>query len=216
MWHRPQRYERGFTVIELATTMVIASILVGMAVSTYSRAKPRLNLNNAAHELVSHIAMAQMRAITQQSNVWVIFVEPAAGAGGGYIVYEDVVGTLNLNTAVTDFATRPGLVARRVLAEVDYERGAYERSQVGLQTAGQTVTLRAPYSGTASVACNFCSGTPKRGAVLLQPDGEARFVKHDNTGAGVDVGHVMLAHSEAKNATAIAITAATGMVRAFK
>jgi hypothetical protein len=66
------RIHRGFTLIEAAVVMAIIIVLGGMAVSSFSRQRPRANLNSAASELQSTVHGARQQALATGHDVWVM------------------------------------------------------------------------------------------------------------------------------------------------
>ncbi|MEW5734149.1 MAG: prepilin-type N-terminal cleavage/methylation domain-containing protein, partial [Thermodesulfobacteriota bacterium] len=64
---------RGFTVIEVVTTMAIAAILLGIGVPSIVSYMPRLRLNGASRQLMFDMVEARMQAVKNACDVTVSF-----------------------------------------------------------------------------------------------------------------------------------------------
>ncbi|MCF6149502.1 MAG: prepilin-type N-terminal cleavage/methylation domain-containing protein [Candidatus Kuenenia sp.] len=67
--------QKGFSVIELMVTLIIISIIAGISVSVYLNMKPQLRLNGAARQVMGDLANARMKAISQNNEYKIFFVD---------------------------------------------------------------------------------------------------------------------------------------------
>ncbi len=67
------RGDRGFTLIELLVTIIILSVLLGLAIPGFSSWLPRYRLRGAARDIYSNLQYAKMTAVQEQGRVWGAF-----------------------------------------------------------------------------------------------------------------------------------------------
>lgn len=83
--------ERGFTLFELVITLIIASILVGVAVPNMRQFNLNNRLTAASNDLLHSIQVARNEAITRQANV-VVCASDAPTAENPECTYGPFVG----------------------------------------------------------------------------------------------------------------------------
>ena len=67
------RGDRGFTLIELLVTIVIFSVLLGLAIPGFSSWLPRYRLKGAARDIYSNLQYAKMTAVKDRAGCGVLF-----------------------------------------------------------------------------------------------------------------------------------------------
>jgi prepilin-type N-terminal cleavage/methylation domain-containing protein len=210
------RIHRGFTLIEAAVVMAIIVVLGAMAVSSFSRQRPRANLNSAASELQSTIHGARQQALATGHDVWVmVFPQFVNGnSTGRVIVYED--GNFNfiaggiLATYVPSVLSHAGLNPE--VTTLDLPTGIVFGPVTG---QGSAATLQAPLAGVdVTKACSFCSTTGDgRGAIRFDSKGRASFYS-GTVAQTVNGGASMSLNApEIGKTWTLAITSAAGAVR---
>ncbi|HZA13866.1 MAG TPA: prepilin-type N-terminal cleavage/methylation domain-containing protein [Myxococcaceae bacterium] len=200
------RRQSGFTLIEAMVVVAIIGILAAIGVAALTSARERGAAENAANDLVSQLNAARTRAAERGVPVWFIVypdLKRGGGAGGpgAYFVYEDTglafatsgagaVGTRRYDTfsPPDDIQAAPGDPGR--LVESVYLESYSNRQGVSFGVASG-LSFAAPFDGldatfTGAGVCNFCSGTPSRGAIVFMPEGSVRFV--DGSGTAVLLG----------------------------
>lgn len=77
---------KGFTLIELMVTLVVAAILLTVAVPSFQRVSANNALKSTAHDLAATINTARMQSMSTRSE---IVISPAAGGweNGWTLVY---------------------------------------------------------------------------------------------------------------------------------
>jgi type IV fimbrial biogenesis protein FimT len=65
--------ELGFTLLELMITVVILSILLGLAIPGFSRWIPNYRLRGAARDIYSNLQLAKMTAVNNRARCGVLF-----------------------------------------------------------------------------------------------------------------------------------------------
>jgi len=65
--------EQGFTTIELLITMIIFSILLGLAIPAFSNWLPKYRLRGAARDIYSNRQLAKMTAVKDRARCGVLF-----------------------------------------------------------------------------------------------------------------------------------------------
>jgi prepilin-type N-terminal cleavage/methylation domain-containing protein len=225
------RKPRGVTLIEL---MVVVAIIAGIAAYAgfrMTRARPRASLSSATIELRALLHQARSQALVSGADVWVMVFPGVSGDArslGRVVVYQD--GLFNFfvaGSAVHFGGYNPltlgagkdagGNFKAEVITTFDLPPDVTFGPAAGL---GATATLKAPFASIPVTAeCTFCAGTgtARRGAVVFDPRGRARFYNADGLPLPVDGGSLSLTSTELVNATPlirlVAITATTGSLQ---
>lgn len=201
------RPSRGFTLLEMMIVLAIVGVITAMAVATYSGIGRRAAPQNAAYDFSSALSQARSRAAERNANVWVVIFPGAGRSGaagnGAWVMYEDYSLTFGLASNTTPESIvdsgNSRVLERKFLDDYAGKNAKFGVGQSG--TAAYQATIGAPFPSTATPnACNFCSdsGAAARGAIVFSPDGNARFVKADDTLAGNKIGIVSIVDSTAK------------------
>jgi prepilin-type N-terminal cleavage/methylation domain-containing protein len=212
------RRARGYTLIEMTLVVVILGILVMLGYPTLKRVRPRANLAGTAAELSALLSNARQNALAT-GNFTVVMVFPntanKAGGTGRVVVYQDPAFTFLSASAADNFGgwnasndSQAGSSA--LIGSLNLPRGI----TIGFGDASAP-TLDAPYAITAA-GCNFCSSTsPRRGAIVFDARGRARFYSANDTRVNVSVATLALtSYPDSPGYRLILVAPATGSVRA--
>lgn len=85
--HASQRSERGFTLVEVLTTIVILGILVAIAISVWNNVIESRRVDSAANQLASDLRLAHTRATNQLTDWRVVVILGREGEGEGADYY---------------------------------------------------------------------------------------------------------------------------------
>ncbi|HZF32010.1 MAG TPA: GspH/FimT family pseudopilin [Gammaproteobacteria bacterium] len=100
-----RRAQRGFTLLELVTTVTVAGVLLVVAVPSFFNTSRNSHAAADANELVSAFSIARSEAIRRGARIGVCSSSNGTACGGtwadGWIVYTD--------TATSDTATTTGV-----------------------------------------------------------------------------------------------------------
>lgn len=92
----PADWPRGFTLLELVITMLVAIVLTLIAAPTFDQWQARQRMNAALHALYQDLLAARSQAIVLGANVVACPGNPLSGCSGasdwslGWIVFQDV------------------------------------------------------------------------------------------------------------------------------
>jgi prepilin-type N-terminal cleavage/methylation domain-containing protein len=210
------RRTRGFTLLEMMIALAILSVLTALSISAIQRMDDWADPQSAASDLSGALSLARARAVESGSDVWFIIYEDInrdgdAGQGNGaYFLIEDrrydfltgsgpapTSGTLLTYPTFQPPDNVEPLREQGFLVDSKY-LDAYSMSAkpstVRFGVSG-TVQYDAPFATLTPTACSFCSGTPKRGAIVFGADGSARFF--DGAGTQVVLGSGNIAQRSA-------------------
>jgi len=67
------RGDRGFTVLELLITIIILSVLLGIAIPSFSSWLPKYRLRGAARDIYSNLQLAKMTAVKDRAQCGILF-----------------------------------------------------------------------------------------------------------------------------------------------
>ncbi|ACX94881.1 GspH/FimT family pseudopilin [Halothiobacillus neapolitanus] len=122
------RRMRGFTIIELMITLVVAAILLAIAIPSFTYLTVSNKLTTSANSLVSNLAIARMAAIKRNADVGVCGDNTCSvnfPAGSATVIH---VGISSI---------QPGVIDIKNVKALDY----------GAQGLAHTTTSTAPYNG---------------------------------------------------------------------
>ncbi|WP_394000971.1 GspH/FimT family pseudopilin [Luteimonas sp. WGS1318] len=165
MYHR-----KGFTLIELVTTLAIVAVLLAVGIPGFGDALARLRVQTAMHRVSTDLAMARSSAIMRRSPVVAC---PGTGMSGcradadwsrGWIVFADPDGNRRPD-AVSDLlrVSDPPSGAGRTL-RIGATRN-FVRYQRDGRSAGTNLTVR------------VCSGDTLNGEVIVNNLGRVRTAR---------------------------------------
>ncbi|WP_141617754.1 prepilin-type N-terminal cleavage/methylation domain-containing protein [Myxococcus sp. AB036A] len=191
-----RRDARGMTLLEVSIVLAIIAVLAALAYAGYAQLSARAGPQNAAADLSGALAEARARAVDRQADVWLIIYpdinpEGQAGAGNGaWFLLEDRLrdfgapagagGQLSFDTFSPPLAIQPSADQGRLMDSMYLDR--YSQRTVRFGASGN-LEWTGIFEGLAPTDCSFCSGAPRRGAIVFRSDGSARFVN----GAGQPV-----------------------------
>jgi prepilin-type N-terminal cleavage/methylation domain-containing protein len=224
---------RGFTLLEMMVVLGIIAILLGLAVPTLMRSRPKATLDSVTTDLEGMLHSARQEALARGTNVAVLvfpdYVADVGYRGRFFMIQDEPLPNASFFDAATplphhsNFATfdpaSPTVTPNgQVLETLDLPRGVL----VGPATGSGSPNLPFPYSSIATgTDCGFC-GTDgnRRGAVSFDPRGRPTFyeisssaiqeVPDTDAGASISVFHELLTQS-----TTFVITKPQGVVRAL-
>jgi type II secretory pathway pseudopilin PulG len=187
------------TLIEMAVTLAIIGIVMALSFATLSQLGDWADPQSAASDLSGALSLARARAVERGSDVWLILYEDidrngsAAQGNGAYFLLEDRLFNFKDGTGapagsltyidfqppnrITPLPAQGMLMESKYLDSYSFTR---DRSTVRFGASG-TLSFDAPFTGLTPSACSFCDGSPRRGAVVFDQDGSARFYKGDGT-----------------------------------
>jgi type IV fimbrial biogenesis protein FimT len=96
-----RNHQRGFTVIELMTVVVIAGVLLTIALPSFNDMLARRRLEGQANELVTDLSYAKSEAVQRNRNVAVF----TGGGGTCYTIAMWTTGTGSCDCAATPRCT---------------------------------------------------------------------------------------------------------------
>jgi len=224
------RPAHGFTMIEMAIVVAIIGVVTAIAMVSLSRSRPRASLAGAAADLQALLHGARQQALASGQDVLVLVFPNQAtpgGAKGRIAVILDGDHFL-LDPAQTDF-NLDGVKSAQVgvgpnselLTTLDLPAGVEIGPAQGL---GAAFKLVAPYAGIPVDAdCTFCEGddAKRRGAVLFDSRGRARFYPKVGPPLAVDGGSLSLTAPALQDAVGagatrtLAVGASTGNIKAI-
>lgn len=155
---------RGFTLIELLVTIAMASILMAVAVPSYSALMTRLRLSSQSNDLSSSLAFARSEAMRRGVRMTVCKAASATACAtsgtwnNGWLVFVDnrhltgnVAGVVDGSGAGTDEILRvvPSLVGATVTASSSFD------NWVGFRPDGISVGS----GGAANGSLTLCTGS---------------------------------------------------------
>ena len=84
-----RRFERGITLVELMTTVIIIGIVAAMAVPRFQKAFERIKFRSANREITSSLRVARSKAVSTKEQHGVFF----DGGGLTWTLFKDKVNT---------------------------------------------------------------------------------------------------------------------------
>jgi prepilin-type N-terminal cleavage/methylation domain-containing protein len=134
--------QRGFTLIQLAVTMSIVSLLTVFAVSPLQKWRSTLELNGATRQLSAALHLARMRAITRQETIQCFF------SSHGYVLSAN-------GTTESIYALPTGVTLTRENASLVFlSRGTVEEGTQGslqLSNGGHSQVISVNIAGAIRV-----------------------------------------------------------------
>jgi len=224
------RRERGFTLIELAMTLAVLGVVVGITVTGLQGLRPRAMLSSASAELTSRLAAARERAQAEGGIVWFGFFPETANSGIRYIMFLDWdqnfdYTTFDIEAPYASYGDNEqtaiggaGQRRDRVLILHEFPRYVHRIPGSELLNPG---SLPLPFQvtnfGAVPNGCSFCDPTGV-GWIAFLPSGEVRLPLAPPGDRG---GAILLGSGESVtagddfNRYIISLTAPFGMVRRF-
>src|SRR6187431_2247532 len=98
----PCRRSRGFTFIEVAVTMFVATSLMALAAPSFTKYTASQRVRNASYDLVAAMQLARSEAIKRNASVDVVRIGAAwtsgwrVAAGGTVLRQQDAYAQLNI------------------------------------------------------------------------------------------------------------------------
>lgn len=225
------RKARGVTLTELMVVLAVVAIVAAIASNRMTRSRPRASLIGSTVELRALLHQARQQALVSGADVAVLVYPGVSGQAdslGRVVVYQDALfNFFNAASAVHFGAYDPialggatdagGNFKGEVIETHDLPKGVVFGPASGM---GTSATLPAPFNTIpVTKECSFCVGTgaARRGAVVFDHRGRARFYGADGPPMVVDGGSLSLTTAELQGATPlvrlVAITATTGSLQ---
>jgi prepilin-type N-terminal cleavage/methylation domain-containing protein len=145
MPHRPQVPGRGFTLIEMLVTVLVTTILLGVAAPSFTSAIARLRLEGMVNELSVDLQYARSAAIRRQAGVTL-----ATSEDGGFYTINS--GELVLKVVILPLGT---VLTGNVNVAFDPLRGTASEAQLDASSVLLTPRLRASTNAMGRV--QLCS-----------------------------------------------------------
>lgn len=142
------RRMRGFTIIELMITLVVAAILLAIAIPSFTYLTVSNKLTTSANSLVSNLAIARMAAIKRNADVGVCADSSCSvnfPAGSATVIHAGITGI------------QPGVID---IQSTKYLAYGAQGLAYAVTSTGPLVKATAPYSGlvadiyTAQISSN--------------------------------------------------------------
>jgi prepilin-type N-terminal cleavage/methylation domain-containing protein len=221
------RKPRGFTLIEMMVVVAVIAVVTAVASFSMTRARPRATLAGATIELRSLLHQARQQALVSGAEVAVLVfpgVSARADSLGRVVIYQDGDFAFFSATSAVNFDGYNPLALGagprgQVIDTFDLPRDVTFGPSTGL---GTSAVLPAPYAAIpVTTECSFCLGTgaARRGAVVFDPRGRARFYGADGPPMVVDGGSISLTSLALQGATPlvrlVAITGTTGSLQSI-
>ncbi len=167
-------YGKGFTLLELMVTVVIAGILASMAVPSFTQAIKNNRMSTQINELLATFNYARSEAIKRSSNVIVCksnnttATPPSCGGNwqDGWVVFVNIDANTTIDTGDTVLRVHKPSAGD---TDIDFS-GVVNYASSGLDSGGaRTLTL-----------CDSRSDGDKRG-IVFSATGHGRAVEHDES-----------------------------------
>lgn len=176
------RRQRGLTLLELLTAMVVLGILAAIAIPSFEQVTASNQLAADTNELVASMQQARSAAITRGENVTICASDAALAAcsgganwGAGWVVLDAAANVLQVHGALpVNSANEIGAVGAV---------GAVVFNRNGFSTNARTIKL-----------CDPNNDARRARGVVISPDGRVRLASDSNGNnivedrAGADVG----------------------------
>ncbi|HEY8205872.1 MAG TPA: prepilin-type N-terminal cleavage/methylation domain-containing protein [Myxococcaceae bacterium] len=193
----------GFTLIEAAVVVAIITIITSLGLAAYQNAGGAASPQNAAHDLSGALGMAHQRAVSTQHSVWLVVFpdrkKDGTAGNGVYYIFDDPdltffttggqsTGGLSYGTfAPPNVFPNTGVLAGKpnpLIKAVYLDEYTKKTVKFGVVPGPQGLTYGVPFNAVTPADCTFCTGSPRKGAILFDGEGRARFV--DGNGAFVN------------------------------
>lgn len=144
--------QRGMTLVEVMTVLVIIALLALFAGPELMNWKPRMLLKRASDDLFTNMQLAKVHAVKNNVDVYVAILPDVgcAGTGGSYEIGEVAAGTIIASGAMADgvcisaMATLPAPAAIPVSAADRLLMDGFTSRGLSIRAAGGNVTLTHP------------------------------------------------------------------------
>jgi type II secretory pathway pseudopilin PulG len=216
-------------LIELMVALAIVATVTTMVFAVGQRRREVAQLSNAILDVRALFAYARQEALASGRDVVVmVFPDQATGGGGTgrFVVFRDTPGTFFSAAAPVNFGAYdpvikggfsggfgPAIPNSDILEVLDLGNGINVGPATG-QGAGRQ--LLAPFARLMLDSdCTFCGAAPRRGAVVFDYNGRARFY----TGVGQPIGGAvggsltMVSTSQPGELRTLAVLAGTGALQ---
>jgi prepilin-type N-terminal cleavage/methylation domain-containing protein len=216
--HRPG----GFTLIEMMVVLAIIGVVAGLSYAAFGRQQPRQKLDQFALELRALMVGARQTAQATGSPVaLLVFPDYVTPLGTGrLILYRD--GDFSLFSAAAalnfdnyDFKNPSAAARSEVLDTIDLAGGVVVGPATG---QGPAAIMPAPFNGIAiNLACPFCTGVGRRGAIVFQPTGAVTFQDRAGAALALPIGSSLsVTQPDSAEIRTITVAASTGALQTLK
>lgn len=181
--------KRGFTLVELVTTLAVAGILISLAVPSFSEVIRNNRLVTQTNDFVTAVNLARSEAIRRSSRVTVCKSSDqvsCAGAGDwdqGWIVFNDVNGDGVVTNPATNVLRVHGPLSTNVTLRGDANLSAY----ISYVSTGATQKFVGGTTATQSgvlVMCDDRGFVSQAEGIQISPTGRVSATSATSTAAG--------------------------------
>lgn len=148
-----RRYQVGFTLIELMTTVAVLAVVIGLAVPSFQTIMQNNRVVSVSEELASGMSFARTEAVRRGGRVAICPSADGATCGGtwtnGYIVVVDGAATDNTNAVTVNSVLRvwqaPNNLTTRITNGPTFVR--FLSSGLVFSSAALPLTISVDYEG---------------------------------------------------------------------
>lgn len=180
----PERWENGFTLVELMVTLAIGTILLMIAVPQFTSAIQTQQSNAETTNLMNDLQFARSEAIKEGQNVTICASSNGTSCSGttwnsGWIIFSNIsnaspaafkAGTDVLLRVQTPFTTKDSLASSPATNSVTYNRDGFGTNFSN--ATGQLFTLHNSPTNNGATRC-----------VWIDPIGRQQVIKYGATPA---------------------------------
>jgi len=177
------RFSRGFTLVELATTLVVTLTVLAIAIPAGQAMLGRASLGSSANELLGHLHMARSEAVKRGLDVILCPSKDQTQCDRtiewqhGYLIFADLNGNGTLDTNDTLIRVQKPLEAH---IRIRSSTSANGRKKIRYQPSGMAVGYTATFT-----LCDPEGKIPPKAVIISNP-GRPRVSDTRPDGSAID------------------------------